>query len=144
MPDHRGRPPQGPGLVDKLTDCSELARLRLKIILQTIAGSIKIDDACATLGIERSAFNKLRAEFVTDAVHLLEPQKPGRKKKVVTQEQVENERLRKENARLTFELQAQQLREEIGILMPHLLRPSASSGLKKKRRGTGDGNRTGA
>jgi len=137
MREHRGRPPQGPDLVDKLQDCSELARLRLKVILQTIAGSIKIDDACATLGVERSAFNKLRAEFVTDAVHLLEPQKPGRKKKVVTQEQIENERLRKENDRLSFELQAQQLREEIGILMPHLIQASSSAGRKKKRPGTG-------
>lgn len=122
-----GRPPLGPDLVDRLDDCSESARLRLKVILQTIAGSIQIEEACTTLGIERSAFNRLRSQFVSQAVQLLEPQKTGRKKKVISQEQAENQRLLEENQKLKFQMQALQLREEIGIVMPHLLRRRASN-----------------
>ena len=65
-----------------------------------------------------------------------EPKTPGRKKKVMTPQQIENQRLIEENQRLKFELRAQQLREEIGLLMPHLLkeqRPDAGKKTKKKR-----------
>jgi hypothetical protein len=44
------------------------------------------------------------------------------------------QRLRQENERLTFELKAQQLREEIGLLMPHLLKPRADRPVKKKKK----------
>jgi transposase-like protein len=116
----RGRPHEGAELVEKLDDCSEQARSRLKVIFQTLAGEVTVEHACQTLGIRRSAFNKLRSGFIENAVELLEPKTPGRKKKITTPEQAENQRLREENERLKLELQAQCLREEIGILMPHL------------------------
>jgi transposase-like protein len=116
----RGRPREGAELVEKLDDCSQEARSRLKVIFQTLAGELTVEQACQALGIRRSAFNKLRSQFIENAVGLLEPKTPGRKKKVLTPEQVENQRLREEIERLKLELQAQRLREEIGILMPHL------------------------
>jgi hypothetical protein len=120
MPTNRGRPREGAELVEKLDDCSEQARSRLKVIFQTLAGEVTVEHACQALGIRRSAFNKLRSGFIENAVELLEPKTPGRKKKILTPEQVENQRLREEIERLKFELEAQRLREEIGILMPHL------------------------
>jgi len=116
----RGRPREGAELVEKLDDCSQEARSRLKVIFQTLAGELTVEQACQTLGIRRSAFNKLRSGFIGNAVGLLEPRTPGRKKKVITPEQAENQRLREEIERLKLELQAQCLREEIGVLMPHL------------------------
>ena len=104
MPSRRGRPHEGAELVEKLDDCSDEARSRLKVIFQTLAGELTVEQACQALGIGRSAFNKLRSQFIENAVELLEPKTPGRKKKILTPEQVENQRLR----------------EEIGILMPHL------------------------
>ena len=121
MPLRRGRPHEGAELVDKLDDCSEEARQRLKVIFQTLAGLSTVEQACELLGIQRSAFYKLRGQFIENAVQLLEPKTPGRKKKIATPEQQENQRLRQENERLKFELRAQQIREEIGLLMPHLL-----------------------
>jgi hypothetical protein len=118
----RGRPHEGAELVDKLDDCSDEARRRLKVIFQTLAGSFTVDEACETLGIRRSAFHKLRGQFIGHAVHLLEPRTPGRRPKVVTPEQLEIRRLRRENERLAFELKAQRIREEIGLVMPHLLK----------------------
>ena len=133
MPRRRGRPHEGPALADKLDDCSDEARQRLKVIFQTLAGVFTIHDACAILGIRRSAFYKLRARFIEQAAQLLEPKAPGRRKQVVTPEQLEIERLRQQNEQLRFELKAQQLREEIGLLMPHLLRPRADRPAKKKK-----------
>ena len=121
MPQRRGRPHDGAELVDKIDDCSEEARQRLKVIFQTLAGLYTVEQACELLGIQRSAFYKLRGQFIENAVQLLEPKTPGRKKKIATPEQQENQRLRQENERLKFELRAQQIREEIGLLMPHLL-----------------------
>jgi transposase-like protein len=130
----RGRPHEGPELVDKLDDCSEQARQRLKVIFQTLAGVFTVEQACRALGIRRSAFYKLRARFIEHAVQLLEPRTPGRRKRTVTPEKAENQRLLQENERLRFELEAQQLREEIGLLMPGLLKPrrTRQNNLKKK------------
>lgn len=133
----RGRPHEGAQLVEKLEEGSEVARQRLKVIFQTLSGVFTVQQACQILRINRSAFNKLRSQFLANAVQLLEPKTPGRKKKVMTSEQLENQRLIEENQRLKFELRAQQLREEIGLLMPHLLkdnRPDAGKKTKKKTR----------
>ena len=127
-PARRGRPHEGPELVDKLDDCSEEARQRLKVIFQTLAGLFTVEEACQILGIQRSAFYKLRGQFIENAVQLLEPKTPGRKKKIATPDQLENQRLRQENERLKFELKAQQIREEIGLLMPHLLQRNRAPG----------------
>ena len=130
----RGRPHQGAQLVEKLEDGSQVARQRLKVIFQTLAGVFTVEQACQILRIRRSAFNKLRSQFIANAVQLLEPKTPGRKKKVVTPQEAENQRLIEENQRLTFELRAQQLREEIGILMPHLLKEDRSGPGKKTKK----------
>jgi transposase-like protein len=90
MPRRRGRPHEGAELVEKLDNCSDAARERLKIIFQTLSGQFTVEQACQTLNIQRSAFNKLRSQFIENAVQLLEPRMPGRKKKVPTPEQVES------------------------------------------------------
>ena len=64
MPSRRGRPHEGAELVEKLDDCSEQARSRLKVIFQTLAGDVTVEHACQALGIRRSAFNKLRSGFI--------------------------------------------------------------------------------
>ncbi|HEY2588970.1 MAG TPA: hypothetical protein VGI81_24715 [Tepidisphaeraceae bacterium] len=137
MSARRGRPHEGAELVEKLEEGSEVARQRLKVIFQTMSGAFTVEQACQVLQINRSAFNKLRSQFIANAVQLLEPRTPGRKKKVVTPQEAENRRLIEENQRLKFELRAQQLREEIGLLMPHLLkdgRPVAGKKTKKHKR----------
>ena len=129
-----GRPIQGAELVEKVQEGSQEARQRLKVIFQTLAGVFTVEQACQILQINRSAFNKLRSQFIANAVQLLEPKTPGRKKKVVSPEQAENQRLREENERLKFELRAQQLREEIGLLMPHLLKVDPAGAAKKAKK----------
>ena len=46
----RGRPPEGPGLVEK-QEGSEPAKERLRVILETITGSKTVREACGELGM---------------------------------------------------------------------------------------------
>jgi hypothetical protein len=118
----RGRPIQGAALVQSLAG-SVQAKERLQLILQTLAGQLTIEEACTRLALRRSAFNKLRAQFLAGAAGLLEPKRPGRKKHVASPAELEAEQLRAEVARLKFELHAQQIREEIAVVLPRLQRP---------------------
>jgi hypothetical protein len=76
----------------------------------------------------------MRSQFIANAVELLEPRPSGRKKKLLTPEAAEIQRLRGEIDQLKFQLKAQQVREEIGILMPHLLKPQHSDAGKKTKK----------
>jgi hypothetical protein len=129
----RGRPIQGAALVQPLAGSAQ-AKERLQVILQTLAGQLTIDEACTRLALRRSAFNKLRAQFLAGATGLLEPKRSGRKKHVASPAELEAEQLRAEVARLKLELQAQQIREEIALVLPRLQRPRRWLAKKNVRR----------
>lgn len=124
MAARRGRPVLGVELVDVVAG-SEDARLRLKLILETLGGASTIEQACRQLGIGRSMFNKLRSQFLASAAGLLEPRQPGRKKRLPTPAEQELEHLRQENQELKLQLKTRQIREEIALVMPHLLKDRA-------------------
>jgi hypothetical protein len=133
----RGRPVQGATLI-KTSTGSSLARERLKAIVRTLGNEWTVEQACSALGIGRSAFNKLRAQFLARATGLLEPRPAGRRP-AEPAEDVQVTQLREENARLRIELHAHEIREEIAVAMPFLLRPRTSGGnggdgVKKKVR----------
>ena len=139
----RGRPVLGADLVDGLAGGSEGARAKLKLILRTLAGESTVEEACASLGVGRSMFNKLRGAFLAGALPLLEPQKPGRKPRPPDPDApAEVERLRRENEQLRLQLKAREIREEIALVMPHLLKDATHADRVKKtppdrrRRGT--------
>jgi hypothetical protein len=136
----RGRPVKGAELVDELDEGSAVARQRLCLILQTLAGAITIRDACEVLGVGRSRFQAMRRQFLERAAGLLEPKAPGRRRRQPTPAELEVERLRQEVAQLKLDLRATQVREEIAMVMPHLLRDrrrgggvAAASGKKTSR-----------
>lgn len=116
----RGRPPKGPQLADNV-EASDQARLRLKVILQTIAGELTIPQACAQLDIGEARFHELRTEWLQFAVKGLEPKPLGRPAQATPQEQDEIDRLRRQKADLELYLQAARVREQIALTMPHLL-----------------------
>lgn len=131
----RGRPVQGANLVESAAaGGSAMAKLRLKVILRTLAGESTVEEACKALSIGRSAFNKLRSQFLNKAAGLLEPRPPGRKKRVHITDEHELRRLRDENATLRIQRHAHAIREEIAVAMPFLLKPRtpADSASKKK------------
>ena len=134
----RGRPVQGPELVK---DGSEQAQQRLKVVLATLGGSMTIEQACSALGIGRSAFHKLRSQFLARAPDLLEPRPRGRRRRVPTEADQRLAQLQQEIVQLKLDLKAQQVREEIALVMPHLLKDKRAGARKKTPRpGMQDGS----
>jgi hypothetical protein len=131
----RGRHPSGPGLVEGL-ECPEEAKRRLKVILETVAGTRPIAEACAELGLSEAAFHNLRKQALVCAAEGLAPRPPGRPRKDGDPEQQRIRELEEQVFRLKMDLQAARIREEIAIAMPHLLKPrqkgeSAAGDIKK-------------
>ena len=128
----RGRPSLGPDLADK-ADGSEQAKVRLKLILQTIAGELSVVDACQQLGMSEARFHELRQQWIQDACAALEPKPLGRPKEKTIEEEVELLRLHRKNKKLKLHLRAAQIREEIAIAMPHVLKPRKDDPDAKKK-----------
>lgn len=73
----RGRRPLGPELTDQL-DGSALARMRMRLILETITGQTRAKDARQQLGICAQQFVTLRAKAIGAGIAALEPKPLGR------------------------------------------------------------------
>ena len=129
----RGRPPTGPSLVEGV-ECSDLARERLRVVLETLAGTMTVDDACAALRVGPSRFHALRARFLEDAAALFEPRAPGPAPRSGADAETgrELDRLRRENGDLRLAAAAARVREELAIAMPQRLRRGAVATPKKK------------
>jgi transposase-like protein len=129
----RGRPVKGDQLVEDLSG-SYSARQRLRVILQTLAGALTVQQACAALGVRRSGFHKLRQQFLVRAAGLLEPRPRGRCRPEPSQAEIELAKLRQEVVQLKLDLKAQQIREQIALVMPHLLNSKRGAARKKTPR----------
>jgi hypothetical protein len=127
----RGRKPYGPAVVDHLGG-SDLARQRLQVVLETLAGSCRVQEACTRLGLSEQRFDQLRSQVLQAGLDSLEPRRAGRKPQpapaadvAVLQQRVEE---------LQREIQALRLREEIALAMPAVGRTSAEAAKKSSRR----------
>lgn len=111
------------------------AKARLRVILETLAGDCPVGSACERLGMNEAAFHKLRWRTLQDAVASLEPRPVGRRRKVVTPEEMEIAALRAKIDELKRDLEASQLREEIAMTMPTVgRRRSAEKKTRSPRR----------
>jgi hypothetical protein len=75
--DMRGRKPSGPEYVDRLAG-SVQAKERLKVVLATLAGSCRVQEACRQLGLSEPRFHQLRTQILAAALERLEPRPIGR------------------------------------------------------------------
>jgi hypothetical protein len=129
----RGRRTTGVQLVERLEGSAQ-AKRRLRLVLETLAGQRTVTAAGQALGISRRRFHALRSEFLQAALDELEPRSVGRPGR----NQDEDDRvagLEVEIQKLQVELRASQVREEIALAMPHLLR-RARTGKKARARKT--------
>jgi hypothetical protein len=131
----RGRPPKGGELVWGL-EGSEGAKKRLELIIETLGGRRTIAAAAEELGMVESAFKKLRERTLREALGSLEPRARGRPRR--PGESPSERRLRElqgEVRELKRQLWASEIREELAVLMPHVLRKrqgDQGGGEKKK------------
>lgn len=125
-----GRKPSGPALVGHLNG-SEPAKERLEVILETIAGTLNIPQACERLGIGEAMFHRLRKDVLEAALARLEPKPRGRPPREISPEQARCQELEQRVQSLESDLNLAELREKIAQVMPHLLRDTEAS--EKKR-----------
>jgi hypothetical protein len=121
----RGRRPVGPEYAEQLAG-SDTAKLRAKVILETIAGSCRLKEACRRLGISEQRFHQLREEMMAAAVQALEPGHAGRPAHVPTPAEEQVVALERQLQDKEVELRAAKAREEIALVMPEVKHPSPS------------------
>ena len=133
----RGRLPSGPEYVDGLDGSAE-AKRRAKVILETLLGRLRVQEACRRLGVSEQRFQQLREERLQAAVDRLETKPAGRPR--ATDAPADPEALKEKIAELEMDLEAAQLREEIAIAFPHLVQKEEEP---EKKRPSGRRSRPG-
>jgi hypothetical protein len=127
----RGRTPWGPEYVEQLAGSAE-AKRRAKIILETVTGQLRVQEACQALGLSEQRFGQLRQEMLQAAVASLEAQTAGRPRRA--EESPEVAALREQLAALHDQLRAAQVREEIALTMPEVRQEPEPAQKKTTRR----------
>src|SRR5262245_3572027 len=106
----RGRRPAGPEYVEQLHASGE-AKQRLRAVLETLAGRLRVHEACAQLGIGPVRFHALRHSVLQAALAALEPRPAGRPAREAATS-ADDARLEE----LATQLEAAQLREEVALI----------------------------
>jgi hypothetical protein len=126
----RGRRPSGPEYVHSL-EGSATAKERLQVVLETIAGRLRVQDACARLGISEQRFDQLRALAMQAAIERLESRPAGRPPPAPADEQVQ--KMQEQATKLEAELQAARARAEIALALPHVAQASEKKRANRRR-----------
>jgi len=127
----RGRKPAGPEYVDRLTG-STAAKERLHVVLETLAGRCRVQDACARLQISEPRFHQLRTQILQAGLDSLAARPAGRPRRPAPDERLQ--RLEATVADLEIELQASRAREEIALVLPQGRPPTPAPAKKASRR----------
>jgi hypothetical protein len=117
----RGRRPSGAALLERLPGSGE-ARRRLALVLDTLAGRRGVAEAGLLLGVSGRQVHALRERMLRAALASLEPRPVGRPGRQRAGAEGRVAELEAEVRRLRLDLQAAQIREEIALALPHLLR----------------------
>jgi hypothetical protein len=119
----RGRYPLGIEAVDRL-EGSAPAKERLKVILETLTGQCRMQEACARLGLSEPRVQQLRQQMLAGALASLEPGQAGRPARVLSEAEQRVRELEAELAALLVEQRAAQVREEIAAVLPRVVPPT--------------------
>jgi Helix-turn-helix domain len=127
----RGRRPVGPELAEQL-EGSAVACRRMRVVLETIAGVRRVQEACEQLGICEQRFETVRATAIQAGIVALEARPMGRPPKVLSEAQAQIARLQARVAELEAQLRVASVRAELAGTLPRL---SARSGKRCPRSG---------
>ena len=110
----------------------------MRVILSTIAGTLRVQQACEQLGICEQRFETLRATAIRAAIATLEARPIGRPPKVLSEAHAEIARLHERIAELEAQLQVASVRSELAGALPQLGgepgKPPPRSGRAKESR----------
>jgi hypothetical protein len=128
----RGRRPVGPRLAEQLEGSAPACR-RMRVILETIAGTRRVQEACAELGICEQRFEAIRAAAIRAGIAALEARPAGRPPRLIAEAQAEIARLQERIAQLEAELQAALIRAELAGALPRLAAPGKKASPRSGR-----------
>ena len=126
------RPNKGVEHVESL-EADETSKARLRAVLETIAGRLSVEAACAELGVSPARFDQIRTAALAGAAQALSPRPAGRPSPPPPDE--ETLALRARVAELEHENERLRIREELAIRVPGCLEPpGAKKGRPAERR----------
>jgi hypothetical protein len=114
----RGRLPSGPEFVEQVSG-SVIARNRARVLLETIAGTCRVKEACLRLGIGEPRFDQLRIHALEHLVQSLEPRPAGRPARTPSPADERIRQLQDQVAALEMEVKLAQARTEIALVLPN-------------------------
>ncbi len=110
----------------------------MRVVLATIAGTCRVQEACEQLGICEQRFETLRAQAIQAGIAALEARPMGRPPKVLTEAQDQIARLEGRVAELEAQLRVASVRAELANALPRsgggLGKRSPRSGRAKESR----------
>jgi hypothetical protein len=121
---------------------SEAAKARLRAILEALAGRRTVAEVCRWLGVSERRYHALRRRALQGALRGLEPRPAGRRVAALSAGDARVGALEAEVRQLRLDLRAAQIREEIALVMPQLLRRGGRA--KKAVPRAGRGHKTAA
>jgi hypothetical protein len=116
----RGRTPWGPEYVDRLAG-SDVAKERLKVVLETLAGTTRVQEACERLGICEQRFHQLRQHVMEAGLAAMEPRSAGRPARAASPEDQRIRDLEEQLHGKDVELRAAKVREEVAVILPRAI-----------------------
>jgi hypothetical protein len=136
----RGRRPEWARAVERL-EGSAVAKERLRALLEALTGRQAVGQACLWLGLGERRFRELRDAMLQAALSGLEPRSVGRPPQAGGAPDARVVELEAQVRELKLDLQAAQVREEIALVLPRVLRRRGPG--KGARRGKGRGRKPG-
>jgi hypothetical protein len=133
----RGRYPAGWEYLDQF-EASEEAKERFQVTVQILTGACRVQEGCARLGIGSSRLEQVRHDAVAGALASLQRQRPGRKRRSLSELEQHVEHLRQQIAQLQAALEAATIRAEVAATLPRV-----GGSAEKKRYGRVGGRSTG-
>jgi hypothetical protein len=115
----RGRHAIGPEIAEHV-EGSALACTRMRVALETIAGTKPVKDACADLAICEQLFERIRVKAIQAGVSALELKPAGRPAKPSPPGAEQIAELQERIAELEAQLQAAEVRGELAATLPRL------------------------
>ncbi len=125
----------GPQIVEHL-EGSEPAKQRLEVVLGVVSGRISVAEACAQLGIGPTRLHELRNQLLQGALNSADPKVRGRPAQAVSAADLRIRELEQQVQALKRNLRAAQIRQELEVILAHVVHPGpqADAGKKKARR----------